>query len=217
MRTMLPHRVAVAGAQMRMLVLAADVGGCVGVDLESGAFVRAMYRGGDDDDLAPFDVAVGEITEPSLPVDQSRPESVALACPPRRTGSMHPRRAERLLEPLVHPRRAALLGFPGRAVPYWTLAGDRPSLTLVELATGPQVRRGPFGYECRFTWQGARHQLALLDQRALARLDELGWPRYSARDLQHLLGHRVRHLLVVLTPPHQGYCYKVVASLLPAA
>ncbi len=216
MRTMLPHRVAVAGAQLRMLVLAADVGGCVGVDMESGAFVRAMFRGAADDHLAPFDVAVGEITEPPRPVDQSRPESVALAAPPRRTGSITPRRAERWLEPLRHPRRGSLLGFSGRAVPYWTLAGDRPSLTLVELAAGPQVRRGPFGYECRFIWQGARHQLPLLDHRALARLDEVGWPRYSARDVHHLLGHRVRHLLVVLTPPHQGYCYKVVASLLPA-
>jgi hypothetical protein len=215
MRTVLPHRVAVAGAQLRMLVLAADTGGCVGVDMESGAFVRATYPGGAHD-LAPYDVAVGEITEPSRPVDQSRPESVALVGAPRRTGSMTSRRAERWLEPLQHPRRGALLGFPGRAVPYWTLAGDRPSLTLVELATGPQVRRGPFGYECRFTWQGARHQLPLLDQRALACLDEVGWPRYSSRDVQHLLGHRVRRLLVVLTPPHQGYCYKVVASLLPA-
>ncbi|HWC09984.1 MAG TPA: hypothetical protein VG455_02060 [Acidimicrobiales bacterium] len=216
MRIELPYRVGVAGAQLRMLVLAADTGGCVGVDMESGAFVRATFPGGADD-LAPFDVAVGEITEPSEPVDQSRPESVALASHPRRTGSLTPRRAERWLGPLQHPRRGALLGLPGRAVPYWTLAGDRPSLTLVELAAGPQVRRGPFGYECRFTWQGARHQLPLLDRRTLARLDEVGWPRYSARDLQHVLGHRVRRLLVVLTPPRRGYCYKVVASLLPGA
>ena len=216
MRTALPYRVAVAGAQLRMLVLAADRGGCVGVDMESGAFVRATFPGGADG-LAPFDVAVGEITVPSEPVDQSRPESVALAAPPQRVGSVTPRRAERWLEPLQHPRRGTLLGFPGRAVPYWTLAGDRPSLTLVELAAGPQVRRTSFGYECRFIWQGARHQLPLLDQRTLARLDEVGWPRYSARDVQHLLGYRVRRLLVVLTPPSRGYCFKVVASLLPAA
>ena len=216
MRTMLPHRVAVAGAQLRMMVLASDVGGCVGVDMDSGAFVRAMFPGGTAD-LGPYDLAVGTITEPSRPVDQSRPESVALASPPRRTGTVTARRAERWLEPLDHPRRGPLLGFPGRAVPYWTLAGDRPSLTLVELATGPQVRRGPVGYECRFPWQGARHQLPLLDQRALVRFQEVGWPRYSARDVQHLLGYRVRRILVILTPPHQGYCYKVVASLLPAA
>ncbi len=215
MRTALPYRVAVAGAQLRMLVLAADDGGCVGVDMESGAFVRATFPGGVDG-LAPFDVAVGEITDPSEPVDHSRPESVALAAGPRRIGSVSPRRAERWLEPLQHPRRGALLGFPGRAVPYWTLAGDRPSLTLVELAAGPQVRRTSFGYECRFAWQGGRHQLPLLDQQSLTRLDEVGWPRYSARDLQHLLGYRVRRLLVVLTPPSRGYCYKVVASLLPA-
>jgi hypothetical protein len=214
MRALVPHRVAAAGAELRMLVLAADAGGCLGVDLESGAFVRASY-GGASDGLAPFDVVAGQIAATREPLDVSRPETVVLAAAPRLAGRLTPRRAERWLEPLHHPRRGPLLGFPGRAVPYWTLAGDRPSLTLVDLAGGPQVRDAPLGYECRFTWEGARHQLPLLDRRVATQLEEVAWSRFSARDLQHLLGYRVRRLLVVLSPPHHGYCYKVVAALLP--
>jgi hypothetical protein len=200
-----------------MLVLAAEADGCVGVDLESGAFVRAMYRRrGRSDELAPFDVAVGEVVTPDEPPDVSRPETVALARRPQRTGQLAPRRAERYLTPLHHPSRAPLLGFPGPAVPYWTLAGDRPSLTLVELVAGPQVRRVRGGWECRFPWHGNRHAFPLTDTRVTALLEEVGWPRYSSHDLHRLLGYRTRRLLVMLSPPRHGYCYKVVAALLPA-
>ncbi len=44
MRTDVRYRVAVAGAELRMLVLAAGPSGCVGVDLDSGAFVRPSSR-----------------------------------------------------------------------------------------------------------------------------------------------------------------------------
>ncbi|HEX2274291.1 MAG TPA: hypothetical protein VHG90_10505 [Acidimicrobiales bacterium] len=218
MRAAVPVLVAVEGAELRMLVLVAGVDGCVGVDLESGAFVRASYRrGGDSDaDLAPFDVVVGEVATADEPPDVSRPETVTLAAPPRRTGYLTARKAERYLTPLHHPNRAPLLGFPGPTVPYWTLAGDRPSLTLVELVAGPQVRRVRWGWECRFPWHGARHAFPLTDARVTSLLDEVGWPRYSSRDLHRLLGYRTRRALVMLTPPRHGYCYKVVAALLPA-
>ena len=212
-----PQRVAVPGAELQMLILAADTGGCIGVDLESGAFVRASHQPGGDE-LSAFDVVAGHIVEPHHGLDLSRPETVALAGAPQRVGRLAPRRAERWLEPLHHPRRGPLLGFPGQCVPYWTLAGDRPSVTLVELMAGPQLRRGGHGgYDCRFVWQGAHHQLPLVDRRLSARLDGVGWPRYSSREVQHCVGHRVRRLLVALSPPQRGYCYKVVAALLPGA
>jgi len=216
MRGLVHPRVAAVGAELQMLVLAADAGGCVGVDLDSGAFVRATYAG-DAGPLQPFDVVSGEIAVPPVPPDASRPETVTLDGPPRPSGAMTPRRAERWLAPLQHPRRRSLLDIVGSAAPYWTLAGDRPSVTLVEVVAGLQVRREPTGYECRFGWQGARLRLPLDDRRLTARFDEVGWPRYSGRDLQNLLGHRVRRLLVVLSPPLDGYCYKVVAALLPRA
>ena len=205
-----------------MLVLAADHDGCVGVDLESGAFVRSSYdrparSPAGNHDLVPFDVVTAEIAPSDDPPDVSRPEAVALTAPPRRTGQLTARRAERYLAPLHHPSKGPLLGFAGDTVPYWTLAGDRPSLTLVELVAGPQVRRVRSGYECRFPWRGSRHQLPLTDRRVTTRLEQVGWPRYSARDLHSLLDYRVGRALVMLSPPRHGYCYKVVAALLPAA
>jgi len=199
-----------------MLVLAADAGGCLGVDLDSGAFVRARYHG-DAHPLAPFDIASGQIADANHPIDASRPETVYLDRAPEHIGSLTPRRAERYLEPLHHPRRRSLLGFPGAMVPYWTLNGDQPSLTLVDLPAGAQVRREAHQYECRFIWQSMGYHLPLVDRRLVNRLDGVGWPRYSSRDLESVLGHRVRRLLVALSPPHEGYCYKVVAAMLPSA
>ncbi len=199
-----------------MLVLAADAGGCLGVDLDSGAFVRARYRG-ETEPLDTFDVVSGQIAAAKSPIDASRPETVILDQPPERVGSLPARRAERYLQPLHHPRGRSLLGFPGAAVPYWTLNGDQPSLTIVDVVAGPRVHREARQYECQFTWQSMRYHLPLVDRRLVGRLDCVGWPLYSSRDLQSILGHRVRRLLVALSPPHQGYCYKVVAALLPAA
>lgn len=214
MRAAVSCRVEVVGAELRMLVLAADTGGCLGVDLQSGAFVRARYSG-ESPQFAPFDIVSGQIADANHPIDASRPETVYLDRAPEPVGSLPPRRAERYLEPLQHPRRRSLLGFAGSMVPYWTLTGDRPSLTLVDLPAGAQVRREAHHYECRFVWQSVRYHLPLVDRRLLDRLDGVGWPRYSSRDLESVLGHRVRRLLVALSPPHDGYCYKVVAALLP--
>lgn len=218
MHTQVHYLVAVAGAELELLVLAADAEGCVGVDLASGAFVRASYGrpGRGHDRLSAFDVVTGEIATSAHPPDVSRPETVALTGPPRRTGQLSVRRAERYLAALRHPKRLPLLGFPGPAVPYWTLAGDRPSLSLVELTAGPSVQRLGGGYQCRFSFHGARQQLPLTDPLLVARLDNGGWPRCSGADLQHLLGHPVRRVVVALSPPHRGYCYKVVAALLPS-
>ena len=107
MHTQAHYLVAVAGAELRMLVLADDAKGCVGVDLESGAFVRASYRrrSSRDEQLYAFDVVSGEIASTVHPPDVSRPETVTLTAPPRRTGQLSFRRAERYHAALRHPQR----------------------------------------------------------------------------------------------------------------
>ncbi len=89
MRTEVRYRVAVAGAELRMLVLASQPDGCVGIDLDSGAFVRALFPGGGEP-LEPFDVTSAPIGDPVDPPDTVRPEAVALERPPARTGSLSP-------------------------------------------------------------------------------------------------------------------------------
>ena len=215
MRTEVRYRVAIAGAELRMLVLAPQPDGCVGIDLESGAFVRAIYPTGGGESLVAFDVTTAPIGAPLDPPDIVRPEAVALARAPERVGSLRPRRAERYLQALRHPAQGPLLGFQGVTVPYWTLSGDRPSLALVEPTDGPLVLAGPGGYECRFSWQGTVHQLPLGDRRLAEDLYRLRRRRSSPRELTRILGYRPARLLLVVAGPIDGHCTKQVAALLP--
>jgi hypothetical protein len=216
MRTELRYRVAIAGAELRMLVLALQPDGCVGIDLDSGAFVRAIFPPGDGEPLEAFDVTSAPIGAPLDPPDTVRPEAVALADTPRRIGSLSPRRAERYLRALRHPPHGPLLGFQGVTVPYWTIVGDRPSMALVEPSEGPLVMAGPAGYECRFGWQGTVHQFPLGDRGLAAELYRLRRRRSSPRELTRILGFRPGRLLVVVAGPTDGHCTKQVAALLPA-
>jgi hypothetical protein len=216
----MPFRVEVAGAELRMLVLASQPDGCVGIDLESGAFVRAIFPTGDypnssGEPLEPYDVTTAPIGEPLDPPDTVRPEAVALDSPPQRIGHLSPRRAERYLQALRHPAHGPLLGFAGVTVPYWTLVGDRPSLALVEPSEGPLVLAGPGGYECRFGWQGTVHQFPLGDRQLAQELYRLRRRRSSPRELTRILGFRPARLLVVVAGPTDGHCTKQVAALLP--
>ena len=197
-----------------MLVLAPQPYGCVGIDLESGAFVRALFPA-NGEPVSAFDVTAAPIGEPLDPPDIVRPEAVTLAAAPERVGSLTPRRAERYLQALRHPPHTPLLGFAGVSVPYWTLVGDRPSLALVEPTEGPLVLAGPGGYECRFGWQGAVHQLPLGDRRLAHELYRLRRRRSSPRELTRIMGYRPGRLLVVVAGPTDGYCTKQVAALLP--
>jgi hypothetical protein len=216
MRTEVRYRVAIAGAELRMLVLAPQPDGCVGIDLDSGAFVRALFPAGTGgEQLEAYDVTTAPIGEPLDPPDSVRPEAVALSEAPERIGSLSPRRAERYLQALRHPAHGPLLGFAGVTVPYWTLVGDRPSLALVEPSEGPLILAGPGGFECRFGWQGTVHQLPLGDRRLGHELYRLRRRRSSPRELTRILGFRPGRLLVVVAGPIDGHCTKQVAAILP--
>jgi len=215
MRTEVRCRVEIAGAELRMLVLAPQPDGCVGIDLDSGAFVRALYPAGGGEQLEAFDVTAAPIGDPLDPPDTVRPEAVALAAAPERVGRLSARRAERYLHALRHPAQGPLLGFSGVTVPYWTLVGDRPSLALLDPTEGPLIMAGPGGYECRFGWQGAVHQLPLGDRRLASELYRLRRRRSSPRELTRILGFRPGRLLVVVAGPTDGHCTKQVAALLP--
>ena len=195
------------GARVELLVLAAEPHACVGVDVDTGAFVRARYPAGAFADLAPLDLARAEVATPSEPPDSARPELVDLVDAPRRSGRARGQRAERLLRPLLHPRGRPLLGSVGAAVAFWTLTGDHPSIALVEPEQAAVVLPTAAGYECHFLWRGLHHVLPLADRRLVRALDRSGRPRYRAL--------RRRRLIVALSPPVNGYCYKVVAGLLP--
>jgi hypothetical protein len=213
MATVLRQRVEEVGAQLELLVLASDASGSIGVDLASGAFVRAHHPVVRGRALRPFSVASGELARGEM-AEPAQPERAELAGPPRPAGHLNPRKAERWLRPLLHPTRPPLLGLTGNAIPYWTLEGDRPSVTLIE----PEeigVARAAGGFVCRFLWLSIFHELFLYDRRLVAALERRDAQRCGERELHRLLGHAPDRLLVALTPPIRGYCYKAVMAVLP--
>lgn len=213
MATVLRQRVAEAGAHLDLLVLASEPNGSIGVDLESGAFVRARHPVPGGRVLRPFSVARGELA-PGDMFDAAQPELAELTGPPRPTARINPRKADRLLRPLLHPPRPPLLGLTGNAIPYWMLEGDRPSVTLVE-PDDVGVARAPGGYVCRFMWQSTFHEVFLRDRRLVAALESRKVQRCGGRQIHGLLGHAPDRLLIALTAPIQGYCYKAVMGVLP--
>lgn len=184
--------VCLPGAELELLVLAAGHRVCAAVDLESGALVQAHWPD-PIQPLPPMALARARIGEGGQRVDPIRPEAVPLSRPPAPTGQMPRRRAERWLRPLLHPVDDHLFGLPGPTIPYWSLSGDRPSVALVAPATQPIL----VGNRCRFVWCRLRHELPVLPT-----------ARASAPP-------RPGRLVITLSAPRDGHCYKVVAGLLP--
>src|SRR5436190_24257709 len=91
-----PYRVVTAGTRLRILVLATEPNGCVGVDLETGAFVRASHPPSGELP-SPLEIVTAEMTGGVEPPDPARPEALELADVPERLGVLPIRRAERLL------------------------------------------------------------------------------------------------------------------------
>ena len=104
----------------------------------------------------------------------------------------------RLPGALLDPRRR-----PARPWPWWC---PPPAA---------EIRLGPGGYDCTFGWQGATHQYPLVDAFLLQTLTRLERRHMGAHDLARVLGYRPGRILVVLSEPHDGYCWKEVAALLP--
>jgi hypothetical protein len=218
----LPQRTSRPGTQLSLVVLAAEPGGCIAVDLDSGALVRAGHPGVWSDPPAPYDLVQGTLGDPTaLVFDPARPEAVLLEAPPRRVGRLPRWRVERYLRSLRHPRARHLLGWAGPAVAYWTLDGAHPSAGIVEPQAGPAVLRRPAGQggrdqlRCRFAWADLVLDLPVTDLRVAAALERSGAPALSGGALGRVIGGPPRHLVIALTPPVAGHCYKVVAAILP--
>jgi hypothetical protein len=202
-------RVRVApGVTLNLLVLATDDHQCAGVDVASGAMVRAWSHEPNQIRLEPYEVVEVTLAEDTdaLP-DPAEPEGVVLASPPQPVSRMSRRRCERLLRPLLHPHGQPLLGLAAPVVQFWERRSDHPSIALVE-PEGPVVlmRDKPY-LACRFGWQGHERELPCLDRRLAAAMDRSG--------RSHLLAGKGDRLVVSFTPPIDGRCHKVVEAVLP--
>lgn len=211
-------RTAVPGAVVDLWILASGRRGAIGVDLDSGAFVRARYTAPAEEAVRPFEVMSGTVADVQDEPDPTRPEALVLDAPLTRRGQLRGRSARRILRPLVQPRAKHLLGFPGPAVPFWTLTeAVRPSVALVAPEKGPSVAVLPGSAvpHIRFRWSQVDYDLPLQDRRLEALLARTGMTRVAGGGLAQAVGGPPAYLLVTLTPPCEGHCYKVVAGVVP--
>src|SRR5262249_22277999 len=119
---------------LELLVLAVERDHCAGIDLSSGALVRAWTTELIDPAIGPYDVVSGRAAahdRERLP-DPTQPEAIVLVGAPTPVGRITGRRAERYLRKVVHPAGQPLLGFHGPAIPFWQRSGDHPSVALIE-------------------------------------------------------------------------------------
>lgn len=202
-------------SEFRVLVLAAGPHGCAGIDMETGAIVRCQYPRPWNDLPEPYEVLRGRAGESEAEPPAYAPETVELAELPELAGRLRGRKANRYLRPLVHPPGEHLLGDASASVPFWTMQGDRPSITLVEPTSGPAVERDDDGLWCCFRTRRLTYRLPLHDRQLGAADHHPAAARLEGTTLTRALGWKPHRLLVALTAPHDGRCYKVVAAVLP--
>ncbi len=196
--------------RLRLLLLAPGDGEAAGIDLDTGGLVWAVWDPEASNVVAirlrPLDVVTARtVANPPAP-DPARPETVELKDPPVAIGRLQGRRAARLLTPLHHPEKNELLGFAGPAVPYWTLEGDHPSMTIVNPYGDVVLVTTEEGLMVRFRFRGHVNELPCTDQAAIDAIAKRGGHSLRAK----------RRLLVTLSAPYLGHCYKIVPALLPA-
>jgi hypothetical protein len=196
------------GSTLRLMVVSTGQRHCAGIDLASGALVRAWCSLPVDQRLCPYDlVDVTLAANPDVIPDPSEPDAVVIDAPPILAGHRTGRRALRLIRPLLHPEKVPLLGSNGPAVPFWERRPDHPSVALAQPKGPLMVTLDTYGVWCHFLWGGHPQVLACTDPRLAATL------RRARRDAA--LMRPGTYLLVALEPPVEGQCHKVVEAVIP--
>ncbi len=211
----------VGGASLRLLVLASTDEDTVAVDLASGAVLRLRipWPDGHEPDLSPFGVVEATLAEDPERDDLAQPEAATVASLPRHVGSLRGWRVHRLLSRLATAPDGPLLGFPGPSAPYWEFRGFRPSVALIRPARGPQLIRRPVDGSTwvRFGLQRDDVWLPVEDLRTCRSLDASRQQRLHGKALTTALGFAPHYLLVAVSSPRQGHCYKICVGILPKA
>lgn len=201
----------------------ADGGGRAG-----GGGEAPPWPGGEEDEGEPTTALAEEVAEPlelvrvsgvvePPVVDPARPEAVATARAPERLGAApRRRRVRRILDDLV-VREGELLGFPGPACSYWSLDGSSGSVALVEGGREVLLVRGRDRGEwrARFRVGAGVHDLPIVDRPVLELLTDARRGQLSGTAVAKTIGYLPAYLVVALSAPRHGYCYKVVTALLP--
>ena len=127
--------------------------------------------------------------------------------PPKLAGRMTGRTARRLIRPLLHPENTPLLGFHGPAIPFWERKPDHPSVALAEPQSGVVVTLHEDSLWCHFLWGGRPQVIGCVTPAWRG-----PWRGYVAPNARIKPGGV---LVVALSPPADGHCYKVVEAVVP--
>ncbi|MGH8922050.1 MAG: hypothetical protein ACRD0H_27540, partial [Actinomycetes bacterium] len=207
------------GAELSLLVLACTGEDTTAIDLASGALIRLRvpWPVGHEPDLTAFDLVEVRLAADPETDDLAQPETATAAELPRHVGTIRARRARRSLRAIAAPPDGPLLGFPGATAPYWEFRGQRPSAALIVPTRGPQfIRRAAEDSTwVRFGWNRDDVWLPVESSEATRALDAARRDRLSGEALATALGFRPYYLLVSLTQPRDGHCYKVCTAVLP--
>jgi hypothetical protein len=207
------------GSTLHLLVLSSTVEDTTVVDLATRTVmrVRVPWPEGHEPDISTFDVVEVTLADDPERDDLARPEATTVADLPRHVGTLRGRHLRKLLRRLVASPDGPLLGFPGPSAPYWEFRGFRPSVAIIEPTRRPQlIRRQADGTTwVRFGWDRDDVWLPVEDRNAARALDAARRERLSGKSLATALGFEPQYLLVTVSPPRDGHCYKVCAAVLP--
>jgi hypothetical protein len=209
----------VGGARLRLLVLACSAEDSTAVDIASGSILRLRipWPEGHAPDLSPFDVIEATLADDPERDDLAQPEAASVATLPRHVGSLRGRRARRILAHLAAVHDGPLLGFHGPSAPYWDFRGLRPSVALVHPTRGPQLIRRPADGSTwvRFGWERDDVWLPVEEARTVRALNASRRERLAGKPLSTALGFAPYYLLVAVSSPRGGHCYKICSAVLP--
>ncbi|HEY1652117.1 MAG TPA: hypothetical protein VGG09_09580 [Acidimicrobiales bacterium] len=207
------------GSTLHLLVLSSTHEDTTVVDLATRTVmrVRVPWPEGHDPDISTFDVVEVMLADDPERDDLAQPEATTVAELPRHVGTLRGRHVRKLLRRMVASPDGPLLGFPGASAPYWEFRGFRPSVALIEPTRSPQlIRRSADGSTwVRFGWDREDVWLPVEDRQAARALDAARRERLSGKSLATALGFEPQYLLVTVSPPRDGHCYKVCAAVLP--
>ncbi len=207
------------GSTLHLLVLSSTSEDTTVVDLATRTVmrVRVPWPEGHEPDISTFDVVEVTLADDPERDDLAQPEATTVADLPRHVGTLRGRHLRKLLRRLVASPDGPLLGFPGPSAPYWEFRGFRPSVALIEPTRRPQlIRRQADGSTwVRFGWDRDDVWLPVEDRNAARALDAARRERLSGKSLATALGFEPQYLLVTVSPPRDGHCYKVCAAVMP--
>jgi hypothetical protein len=203
-------------------VLASGPDEWVGVDMETGVYVRSRITSSGSDDVGDewslFDLATLQVAVDDEPPDPARPEAVAMVGPPEHSGRLRPRAARRLLKRLTAPeqRWVPLLGTRGPSVAYIDL--DLASSSLVLIATSAKKLKCSTKNDqayASFTWGGTTQALPIEDPSARRAVMSSSVQPIEPAALAAAIGGKPGYLLLGLGAVRQGHAPKVVLSIAP--